>query len=1057
MKKIFSLKNIIFIMCLGFSLFTFPKGVFAEELTGNLTGDLKYNVPGSYSTVFEDGGAGNVINAMNAAENKLFEAIAHDNKLPNPESKFDPIAQSQISSNVRIKAKVNDAIFGVKIWSKLPEVGNKTPFKIVDIIVAASKRVPIDETNYRVESNFYTFVENAPDSSYDINNWICEIEYLENGKKRCYNKNSSNYGTELWVRNLRRPQDAEHAANDPVQKLQIFKDFKESNYEYFNYFFVVETSINLGGAYTDYKVKKVVAVSTMSPIIYEVNRTNVEKWETPETLSLFDSVSGIYDFTTKKVIPYQSKYPMPTAINCSLTYTEGSFEAEYCRALNSSSVINISAKTTSEVRNSNASIKTFSCDPRKIDTPDHLNDNYYLNVNYMAAHASVVDPILKDNVPLQYVYHYNNYGVEGTGDGKKVDVTCKKDCTEAVTVEYGPPVATKAGFGFEYKVKVTSRVNCVPAGDPAPPTPPSTVCVPVPVCYHGEVGWTFPGSGPNEDFDKCVNQCDGGKYTDKCSQYCYNKVYASNSDVVKSSSTALYDDYLQKVAQFGDGCNASQDKMDEAKTNCRNVEYDTTGSYYRIMGSFATNYTEEAESRIIWKPDKNNQNTVGLARYYKIKNTPKDSLACVKNDNQGGGIASVCACQAVCLWEGCEEADSYLNVSNLLEDYKKNYETYKAAVDSCRQSSSCNTTQSEYTISTNYTLNDGKETKNVKFPYTRTSDILQFKSVDNTIGKEDSSLISSNGCYSSEIDTNWYMAEWGFPGVWMNGKTGQISYVAPDGWSANNRVNSWYFKKNKYYIPRNADYVNEKWWLYYFSTLYNNNPSYAANSNNSASNDICIQSCSYPNRSQFTDLDSQNINYNIKATARAFGFFNWNIDINCFYANGDIYNYSDEECKSNCKSYKNSSDYKVRSVDLKNFFPDSTGSGKASESDRTSDPIPFNWSSFATNDKAKDYLSNPAAYLKWMEENNYSIYSDEYLDYEIVLDRRTIRELRNSSYTFGSYDKGRIIEDSGVYSYRSPLFDSGGLLANASNKYPSDNALKCNNMDSRDSSSCKNF
>lgn len=37
------------------------------------------------------------------------------------------------------------------------------------------------------------------------------------------------------------------------------------------------------------------------------------------------------------------------------------------------------------------------------------------------------------------------------------------------------------------------------------------------------------GGGPNDDFDACVNSCDGGKYTQSCINSCYNTVYGNSA------------------------------------------------------------------------------------------------------------------------------------------------------------------------------------------------------------------------------------------------------------------------------------------------------------------------------------------------------------------------------------------------------------------------------------------------------------------------------------------------------------------------------------------------
>ena len=82
-----------------------------------------------------------------------------------------------------------------------------------------------------------------------------------------------------------------------------------------------------------------------------------------------------------------------------------------------------------------------------------------------------------------YAYHFNGVDENGVA-GKTVQdaVTCQVNCTEVVTIEYGPPVATTAGLCFEYDVKVTSRVNCDIITPPKPPNKITTYCTPSPQC-----------------------------------------------------------------------------------------------------------------------------------------------------------------------------------------------------------------------------------------------------------------------------------------------------------------------------------------------------------------------------------------------------------------------------------------------------------------------------------------------------------------------------------------------------------------------------------------------
>ena len=96
--------------------------------------------------------------------------------------------------------------------------------------------------------------------------------------------------------------------------------------------------------------------------------------------------------------------------------------------------------------------------------------------------------------------------------------TTKQTCEENVTVTYGPPVASKAGLCFEYKVKVESKVNCETEFTAAQPEPEDyEICTPDGSCNGGAY---HSASGPNDEFDSCVSSCDGGKYTQKCIDKC---------------------------------------------------------------------------------------------------------------------------------------------------------------------------------------------------------------------------------------------------------------------------------------------------------------------------------------------------------------------------------------------------------------------------------------------------------------------------------------------------------------------------------------------------------
>ena len=169
-----------------------------------------------------------------------------------------------------------------------------------------------------------------------------------------------------------------------------------------------------------------------------------------------------------------------------------------------------SCKTTPEKITMLYTSNMTEAEKKKYDNQYYQNRQYYF-----ASHEEVY------KLNQHYVNRYAP-GAVITGNSLK----CKVKCQEAVIVEYGPPVGVKAGSCFQYKVKVTSRVSCNMSQAPEKPPTDNEVCTPAPTCFHGSS--SYRQGGPSEDYDKCINECDGGKYTSKCSKKCYESVTPSN-------------------------------------------------------------------------------------------------------------------------------------------------------------------------------------------------------------------------------------------------------------------------------------------------------------------------------------------------------------------------------------------------------------------------------------------------------------------------------------------------------------------------------------------------
>lgn len=140
-----------------------------------------------------------------------------------------------------------------------------------------------------------------------------------------------------------------------------------------------------------------------------------------------------------------------------------------------------------------------------------------------------------DGGTVKYHYNYKN---------PVSQTVCTVQCRELLTITYGPPVAVQAGSCFQYEVKVESKVECnaqeVPNSEPKMSL--YQVCEPIPTCWYNQPQYRNQ-AGPNEEFDSCILEEDGGKYTQKAINKCYKKVYGNNKIKKSNVNLALSYDY----------------------------------------------------------------------------------------------------------------------------------------------------------------------------------------------------------------------------------------------------------------------------------------------------------------------------------------------------------------------------------------------------------------------------------------------------------------------------------------------------------------------------------
>lgn len=598
---------------------------------------------------------------------------------------------------------------------------------------------------------------------------------------------------------------------------------------------------------------------------------------------------------------------------------------------------------------------------------------------------------ITDSQTVEYTYNY------APGDVEKVTKTvCDRVCEEAVKVEYGPPVASKAGLCFEYTVKVESYVKC--SADVKPDSKPNT--------YNGNYAWpegacmstdgimrSHVRAGPTEDFDRCVKNCDGGKYTQSCSLKCYKQVYKDNKNL-KLSYANIANNGISKINYTLDQC----------------LSDNPDGCYIRSGGD------------IYWREDPNTYDRYSsdsLARYYSEPGTEGTSLSGKTYGTSYNYIAdengfkralynSGVLCTDICWWYGNSVArGTYLNPGSGVADDAKNIELYNSAVSACKAAATCSKKTATFTIAVKYDTKDGDEpytVHKVYYPYTSNSqhktnpsegsneyNALAKDTFTDGIGfKNDSStIIDYDGCYASSDNNRWYLTEWGFPGTYINNKTGEISFSTPDD------LSGWYLENKKFCIPLNAKTVNANWWTW---KIVNNGVGTAP---------------------AVTAKSGTSDGYNIEAIAKDFGYFGWDLTTKCFYAinnqpggRGGTGGTPDE--------IEETAGYIIRAVDRGNLFPNS--GMNVTEAQRRE--IGFNWTSKATilSQKNNKYKINPEELKESIEANADSIYAEE-PDYEFTLSPSDLTSIRryNKKYNYTEW-LGDTSSINGVMSYQSNLF-----------------------------------
>lgn len=665
-------------------------------------------------------------------------------------------------------------------------------------------------------------------------------------------------------------------------------------------------------------------------------------------------------------------------------------------------------------------------------------------------------------------YQYTNeniyYAQQPEKSTKKINgktTTCIKYCTETLTVRYGPPVATKGGLCFEYRVEVKSTVECDSQVKGNPPEESDyAVCTPIAQCSQKRSTLQDQG-GPNEDFDACIRECDGGKYSQSCINKCYNRVYA-NKQKIKLSYTAKTKNIANKdacVNILNANTSVAINKMDDTAikdyaakvVDCIKNGDGDTGYYYSKNNQikwqrgeyYWTKYARYyfSNQEIAERTIKDDKDKGMIGTWYNPDNAFHLYLADDEGFKKSAGIRSgdnisgTTWCTDECEYVGCDPKTQKLNKSDVNGTYQKDLEDYNNFVDSCNAEASCSTETASFTIKVNNKTKDKKE------------NWIEYTTAKlNKSGLSDPDGIVLNRdseCYGKNTTGYKYLTEWSFPGTWINVKTGEISYKPKSD-------KSWTKSERKFCTNLNSANVNEAWWKY----------------------GVTKDKSDLPEEfKKFTteELEKKGlIDLNILATATNFGKFKWNLNVQCFYALKESgCDCSDPECddpecdpKPDSKK-KTTISYRVRSVDNSDLFPQtSENSGKKVDTSSAGRTPGFNWTYAARNLKNSNYIIAPDLLISKIQSDGDNVYSKE-PDYSFVLDRKALSTIRaysnenGNNYTrFGG--TSRVVN--GVLVYESSLFRT---VSGVTTSHKLDNSyideiglVGCNNEENK---SCYNY
>lgn len=668
----------------------------------------------------------------------------------------------------------------------------------------------------------------------------------------------------------------------------------------------------------------------------------------------------------------------------------------------------------------------------------------------------------------KYVYHT---GV--TLEEEQKNNYCSRTCTEIVKVEYGSPAYVEAGMCFQYRMKVSSIVQCKYDGSNLKkPKDHFTICRPEAFCFHGSYKAVGKGSttqaGPSEDYEACINKCDGGKYTKECSNVCYNIVYGNKND----ANLALYSNLLP----------TNTSACRNGKGTCVRDQF----TYFRyVNGSYQFN---SGNRGLVSSNAPLPRGTItglsmegyyvqhlGSSTYYMVDGIPRA--------NYGDHY-----CGEYCGWEagnGCnpdptswyfegDTANPNFGKKVAQADYDENIAKYESVLNECKAKATCVSSTATYTIKTKFVdaSKTNLEVTEAKFPFSKEKTETKSPATSCALSMKDRSpVISFGGCYVNSDANRWYQGEMTFPGSYQDYKHNSVNVnpvnpgsdiLLPGRMCINgNQGNTnavWAKKFDNVLGALNSDknfamtetQVNNYW----KDTFKGNSKGYTAESKNSVNG------------------------YNIYGVISDFGYFKWKFQISCFYAlydsgtcgkdeiscsdcKGKTVCVSADEAKNNplCKNTCPPDDtYTIRSFNASDPLNTTVSNRESTDVQNREDSgiTGYNWTRAAKIEHmGYGYNNDPEALAQDIINNQNTIFTGT-PNYVIHLDTSTIKNIKNynkkikNGYkTFNDKnpsDPSRVNKAGVKFYYSSDFLHNSAIFTSPNNSIPglNDDIYQCN-------------